>query len=317
MIEWPDGSDHARRGASRSRPNRPMPRRPRCSTLPRSASGWRSGRMSRRRCVPSSSASCASLTVATGPVAEIQRRCFRALLEAPAEALPEIRRGRGRRSSASSTRSGGGRLGRCGVHRGASRACGDARRSWPRRARSTRPARRVPMLGDVPPGVDPRRRRADVDASGSASAPEPCASSTRTATSRPRPSPPTPTRSSPPPRWRAWSGSWRRAGTSPRARPRSALARRHRRHRCLGRRPSACRRRGRRRRLGRAGRRWPPDPAVVAIGETGLDYDRAFSPRTGAAGQPAAQPRASPSRPASRPSSTAARGPASATRRTS
>ena len=61
---------------------------------------------------------------------------------------------------------------------------------------------------------------------------------------------------------------------------------------------------------------WAPDPRVVAIGETGLDYDRVLQPDRGPAGQPAAQPRARRSRPASRRSCTAARRPAGAMPRT-
>ena len=45
-----------------------------------------------------------------------------------------------------------------------------------------------------------------------------------------------------------------------------------------GRHPPARRGRDRRRGLGSGPSPWPPAPAVVAIGETGLDYDRRFSP---------------------------------------
>ena len=65
-----------------------------------------------------------------------------------------------------------------------------------------------------------------------------------------------------------------RALVGARARARRALAVARRR----GRRPSARRRQGRRRRLGGGSRAWARDERVLAIGETGLDSDRLFSP---------------------------------------
>ena len=67
---------------------------------------------------------------------------------------------------------------------------------------------------------------------------------------------------------------WNVASSAARARRRRSLpvARRRRR------RAPARRGEGRRRRLGRRSSGWASDPRVVAIGETGLDFDRVFSP---------------------------------------
>ena len=104
-----------------------------------------------------------------------------------------------------------------------------------------------------------------------------CASSTPTATSTPTASPTTPTWSSGPPVSRAWSGSSCRAGTSRRRSGRSTSSTAS---------PGSTRRSASIRttpprsttRAGRSIGAWARDERVVAIGETGLDYDRVFSP---------------------------------------
>ena len=104
-----------------------------------------------------------------------------------------------------------------------------------------------------------------------------CASSTRTGTSTRTGSTTTSSSSSARRGWPASSGSSSRAGTCARRRARwssSPLAVARRR----GRRPPARRRRGRRGRLGSGSRPGRATTGCVAIGETGLDSDRLFSP---------------------------------------
>ena len=151
-------------------PNRQTRRQHRCSRLPRPASAWRSGRMSRRRCVPSASASCTSLTGAAGPVVEIQRRGFRALLEAPTEAIRSSPKSRTafERIDYPLQAAVPGQMPRSS--RSVSGAPRTPRRSWPRHVRSTRPAQRsrcsaMSRQGSTrsrpvrPPCLAPRGRR--------------------------------------------------------------------------------------------------------------------------------------------------------------
>ena len=104
-----------------------------------------------------------------------------------------------------------------------------------------------------------------------------CASSTATATSTRTASSRTPTRSSTPPGPPASSGSSSPAGTSPRRNGRSTWPSGTR-----GSTPRSASTRTMRPRSTTAGWArivgWATDPRVVAIGETGLDYDRVFSP---------------------------------------
>ena len=150
-----------------------------------------------------------------------------------------------------------------------------------RRRRSSRHAARTSRARAGTPAVrDPEgneRPRSSDRATPGALDPR-CASSTATATSTPTASRPTPTRSSARPGWPASSGSSSRAGTSPRRERALALVERFAwLDAAVGVHPHDAAKvddggLGADRRAGRA------DPRVVAIGETGLDYDRVFSP---------------------------------------
>ena len=162
------------------------------------------------------------------------------------------------------------------VRRGRQRRPADPRRAG--LGRQARGAGRVTAPEPLFPRLDVETDRAGRASSRRASLPCPDAPGRlATATSTPTASRPTPTRCSAPPGWPASSASSSRAGTWPRASARwtsssASVAGRGRR------RPSARRGQGRRRRLGADRRAGPADERVVAIGETGLDYDRVFSP---------------------------------------
>ena len=136
---------------------------------------------------------------------------------------------------------------------------------------------RTPRANEIGLSVAPARAATAPPARGARPSIWACASSTPTATSTRTASPTTSTPCWRPRATRASSGSSSRAGTCargarPGARRAPAVARRR------GRRPSARRGRGRYRPAGPHLETWARDERVVAIGETGLDSDRMFSP---------------------------------------